>query len=109
MNIKVSRAEGAVLSWMVAMCEGANQASFKVHLKYGVPLPEYSTQWSQGGPIIEREGIDVVNAERLGYDYRWMAESGTARATGTTALIAAMRCYVAGKLGDEVDVPEELL
>ena len=28
---------------------------------------------------------------------------------GPTKLIAAMRCYVASKLGDEVDVPEELL
>jgi len=28
---------------------------------------------------------------------------------GDTPLIAAMRCYVASKLGDEVDVPEELL
>ncbi len=28
---------------------------------------------------------------------------------GPTPLIAAMRCYVASKLGDEVDIPEELL
>ena len=28
---------------------------------------------------------------------------------GPTALIAAMRCYVASKLGEDVDVPEELL
>jgi len=28
---------------------------------------------------------------------------------GPTPLIAAMRCFVASKLGDEVDVPEELL
>jgi hypothetical protein len=27
---------------------------------------------------------------------------------GPTPLIAAMRCYVASRLGDEVDVPEEL-
>lgn len=26
-----------------------------------------------------------------------------------TPLIAAMRCYVASKLGDDVDVPEELV
>ena len=26
-----------------------------------------------------------------------------------TFLIAAMRCYVASKLGDEVEIPEELL
>ena len=28
---------------------------------------------------------------------------------GPTPLIAAMRCYVASKLGDDVDIPEELL
>jgi hypothetical protein len=28
---------------------------------------------------------------------------------GPTPLIAAMRCYVASKLGDEVEVPDELL
>ena len=27
---------------------------------------------------------------------------------GKTKLIAAMRCYVASKLGDEVEIPEEL-
>jgi hypothetical protein len=27
---------------------------------------------------------------------------------GPTPLFAAMRCYVASKLGDEVDVPEDL-
>ena len=33
----------------------------------------------------------------------------TAALTGPTPLIAAMRCYVASKLGDEVNVPEDLL
>jgi hypothetical protein len=28
---------------------------------------------------------------------------------GPTPLIAAMRCYVASKMGDEVDVPDELV
>mgnify|MGYP006053894009 CR=1 FL=1 len=28
---------------------------------------------------------------------------------GTTPLIAAMRCFVASKLGEEVDIPQELL
>jgi hypothetical protein len=27
---------------------------------------------------------------------------------GPTPLIAAMRCYVASKLGDYIDIPEEL-
>ena len=48
--------------------------------------------------------------ERAAYD-RWMAwptRDQTKMVYGPTALIAAMRCYVASKLGEEVDVPEEL-
>ena len=33
----------------------------------------------------------------------------TADLIGPTPLIAAMRCFVASHLGDEVNVPEELL
>jgi hypothetical protein len=33
---------------------------------------------------------------------------GNVTMLGPTPLIAAMRCYVASKLGDEVDIPEEL-
>lgn len=66
--------------------------------------------WSQGGPIIEREGICLLdpcsNQNRNG---QWHANCGAWGADGETALIAAMRCFVASKLGDEVDVPQELL
>jgi hypothetical protein len=68
--------------------------------------------WSQGGPIIEREGINIERGNSSG---RWEAwtpaperRSGEAVAQGLTPLIAAMRCYVASKLGDEVEIPEEL-
>ena len=61
--------------------------------------------WSQGGPIIERE---IARLEDLG-DEGWEACGYGFTATGPTPLIAAMRCYVASKLGDEVDVPEELV
>ena len=39
---------------------------------------------------------------------RMWRDKGKYRAYGPTPLIAAMRRYVASKLGDEVDVPEEL-
>jgi hypothetical protein len=70
---------------------------------------EYSTDWAQGGPIIERE---IAKIERFS-DALWEATAFTNNAqdfvqTGSTPLIAAMRCYVASKLGDEVDVPKEL-
>tara|TARA_R110000868_G_scaffold5817_5_gene34060 strand:+ start:446 stop:793 length:348 start_codon:yes stop_codon:yes gene_type:complete len=74
-----------------------------------------STNWAHGGPIIEREKITAV-----AFGSRWEAfreesfatyldvNEGEADSYGPTPLIAAMRCYVASKLGDEVDVPEEL-
>jgi len=72
-----------------------------------------STDWSQGGPIIEREAHNLFkhnggtewccacNVPREGY-------VAIITADGPTPLIAAMRCYVASKLGDEVEIPEKL-
>lgn len=73
-----------------------------------------STSWAQGGPIIERESITLrVNACVAGHwaafiDFGSSNCNVRARQSGPTPLIAAMRCYVASKLGDEVDVPEEM-
>lgn len=70
------------------------------------------TQWEQGGPIIERERI-CLHAALPGGDfcayYREVIEDDERWFYGPTPLIAAMRCRVARKLGDEIDVPEELL
>jgi len=68
---------------------------------------EYSTDWAQGGPIIEQENMDL---QRLAYDRGWRAidYDQTVKAHGPTALIAAMRCYVASRLGEEIDLPEEM-
>ncbi len=70
-------------------------------------VKDYSTDWSQGGPIIEREIESLYEHTPLGC---WAAKSkqGDLR-YGSTPLIAALRCYVASKLGDEVEIPEELL
>ena len=67
-----------------------------------------STNWAQGGPLIERECIELVPS--LGGSL-WYAESIDRKARAEacpTPLIAAMRCLVASRLGDEVDIPEEL-
>ena len=111
--MKTAELTGAALDWAVAKCEKpewlGNQAEVYV-LKAGF---HPSTDWAQGGPIIESEWISVskpVNSltwvATMHYqnedtdDVMWMEE------TGTTPLIAAMRCYVASKLGDEVEIPE---
>ena len=70
-----------------------------------------SGDWMQGGPNIEREVITLIHPRWDGwtahkYDDRVEDESYTL--DGPTPLIAAMRCYVASKLGDEVEIPTEL-
>lgn len=76
---------------------------------------EPSTNWAQGGQLVEREKISVVWSHwqgcagigDIGEIYR--SDDGNHFAsTGPTSLIAAMRCYCCSKLGDIVDVPEEL-
>lgn len=76
-----------------------------------------STNWAQGGPIIERERIQITSTQ-LGAG-AWVASTPHAVErdgyrkycfnNGPTPLIAAMRCFVANKLGDEVEIPQELL
>lgn len=68
-----------------------------------------STDWSQGGPIIEREGIATRRWLETGWEAdKWNFKFDERHMNGPTPLIAVLRCYVASKLGDEVEVPEEL-
>jgi len=124
--MKTSELTDAALDWAVAKCAGVEvwyddlpQVLRKARGNEGEYAP--SDRWEQGGPIIEREGISVMLSFRDSY-----AEGANAKPSGwcarkyqygvlneplshgPTPLIAAMRCYVASKLGDEVDVPEEL-
>lgn len=117
---------GAALDWAVAKCEG-HKPVFTRHWvtpshpedprRVCVPAPSWvqpfepSTNWAQGGPIIERENISVGYQGHLGVpiDSLWYATNrGDACGFGQTPLIAAMRCFVASKLGPVVEVPEEL-
>ena len=96
--MKTSELRGSALDWAVALCECGDAWRHE-----DVDPHFYSTDWSQGGPIIEREGIDTYQSGV------WVAEiDGKHTTEGPTPLIAAMRCYVASKLGDEVEVPAEL-
>jgi hypothetical protein len=116
MPMKTSELTGAALDWAVAKCEGVLMR-WERSTHDEAPL-EYSpsTDWAQGGPIIVREGIGIwwathfVDGEGDEYGNHWYAEDkgGDHVQTGATPLIAAMRCYVASKLGDEVELPEEL-
>lgn len=107
--MKTSELTGAALDWAVCKAGGgANDIRTWRGGYYDFNMYHYSTQWSQGGPIIEREDICLTS-----WYERWDAcashgRTAARRISGPTPLIAAMRCYVASKMGDEVEVPEEL-
>jgi len=130
--MKTSELNGAALDWAVAkiIAIGEDQLS-ALHVKRGRPFLlvdggnpygparacNFSTDWSLVGPILEREGISVINT----HGTVWAATTYPAhqiyqghtdahfQGVGPTPLIAAMRCYVTVKLGDEVELPKELI
>ena len=162
-TVPTSQLQGAALDWAVAKCDGllpkiAATASYpdnkhyRIYTKnhydaYGNACPTTyspSTDWAQGGPIIERENITIIRADNTykvdssGYATlervpQWFAETsqwvGHSTCTsyegeyfdpafmidedgghyGTTPLLAAMRCYVASRIGQTVEVPDEML
>ena len=68
--------------------------------------PHYTTDWSQGGPIVDREKISIRQWANVPIVHAYMPD-GEWSSDDSSSLIAAMRCLVTSKLGDEVEVPEE--
>ena len=125
--MKTSDLTGAALDWAVARCEGKQVAKLSANGVYvevlavdcdallGRDFFSPSVSWAQGGPIMERikgliqkTWLDTSRPELQcechihNYEGDWIQ-------FGPAPLIAAMRCYVASKLGDEVDIPEEFI
>lgn len=103
-KIKTSELKGVALDWAVTKCEG-----FLCDYQYNSSLISYSTNWSQGGPIIERENLQLGTWQMHWFAYKANGPRVGQRWNGPTPLIAAMRCYVASKLGEEVEIPDGLL
>jgi hypothetical protein len=79
-------------------------AGFEVHASGDRWSP--SSNWSHGGPIIERELIDLYADGKGAWRSTHCSDQMiVAHQKGSAPLIAAMRAYVATKYGDEV--PEE--
>lgn len=133
MKISTSELTHRALDWAVAVAEGQSptyvyhpKGGSRIYINQGMRELGYdfnATDWAQGGPIIEREGIGfhrngkrTFANENMRYEANVIRNQDDAplcrvgfRGCGPTPLIAAMRCYVAQELGDEVDIPEELL
>lgn len=136
MKIKTTELIGPALDWAVAKCEGFKPHAGASLVIMGDYSP--STKWVQGMPVLDRAGICVRAIRKPGHalDGTYMAMEARRLGTGTspqwakvnwleakpgsdnpprtrwdgpTHLVAGLRCFVGITLGDEVDVPEELL
>lgn len=125
-EMKTAQLIGPALDWAVAKAEGHEPivTPFKNSIGNALYLAGWaqregirwqpSTDWGQGGPLIERlagfqlkiwlESSPGTKCEAAIHDYKgdWIV-------FGPTPLIAAMRCLVAAKLGDTVQIPSELI
>lgn len=98
LDAAVALAEGCCI---VAIIEGRAYVKYDESPKVaelGGPLLSYS-HWDMAGPIIARERIDLT-ARGDG----WFANCGQVQ-HGHTPTIAAMRAFVAAKLGKEIELP----
>jgi hypothetical protein len=110
--MKTAELTGAALDWAVTQIEYTDKHPISVWRNFRDEC-HYSTDWAQGGPIIEREKIDVFWQN---HQHAWVGSMSRGANKigfrhlqyGNTPLIAAMRCYVASKMGDEIEIPEEL-
>jgi len=112
--MKTSELIGAALDWAVikAIYPSADNGSF--WLSFAV-ANKHSKDWNLSGPILTRERI----SRTIDHSGLWIAYWTDGYTEGDegkkwiqcdrSELVAGLRCFVASKLGDEVDVPKELL
>lgn len=127
--MKISELISPALDWAVAKCEGRLSHDWTYSTQYGhtgVSVALYcsslakahaarfspSEDWFSGGPIIDREEITIDYRDNETQARKWSNEKNhfiVAYAGKKQGLLAAMRCFVASRLGEEIEIPEELL
>lgn len=126
-EVKTAELIGPALDWAVDWVvsgkpldvlqkkDGSGEWAYFHEGNWFAPGPrKYSTDWSWGGPLIERFGCDLTC---IAHDNCWEANCWDCDLPvpdihiheADTPLVAAMRAIVASRLGDAVSVPEELV
>jgi len=122
--VKFSDLSGACLDWAVAQCEARSEKEKEENFNLPCLVSHFkpSSDWSQGGPIIEREKLSFSAWLRPAWEelegpWIWACAPATGADLETTSrngygnvpLLAAMRSYVGSKMGDEIEIPDDLL
>lgn len=121
MKVKTARLTGRALDWAVESVVIARMRLAGEHVKqWWVDQKQsdpsnYSDDWLRSGPLLTEAHI----SRTIDHSGLWIAywtdgyTEGDAGKKWTqcdrSELVAGLRCYVAMTLGDEIDVPEELL
>lgn len=124
-EVKTSELIGPALDWAVAQALGGERKPYRFASNEDAPMDRAwvfptgyactrwapSTDWGQGGPLIEREQIELEWGGIDGKALWWKAshQDIAGGQLGLAPLIAACRAIVAAKLGDTVQVPDELI
>lgn len=117
MKIKVAEASGITLEWLVATAEGMTPLRrvlnrHGIQLKCGNTVCDFTTNPVKAWPIMDREKIDLIYHHTPGTVTAviWLFgdEPRAVAMADKQALVAAMRCYAASRLGEEVEVPDEM-
>jgi hypothetical protein len=121
-TIKVAEATNAQLDWLVELAKGTHwspngyfvfnsgEVVGGIYPFSAKPQHSYTTDWSKMGPIIDRDEITIDYRDNETQARKWLDDATyvEARAGKKQGLIAATRCYVISKLGNEVGVPDAL-
>lgn len=115
MEIETSKLEGAALDWAVSAATGGHDDGDQATMEIGLGRYSPSTNWSQGGPIIDKHITFIAETANDGCfadACMFGSEPLPIRewdGRGPTILTAAMRAIVAAELGEVVEVPDELV
>jgi hypothetical protein len=116
MKIKTSELRKTRLDWAVAHALKLNITKIAgvVYVNREIYMPH--AYWEQGGPLIEELEIEFnlfTDSTMDGPIRLWVATAkrgpSIAEESGTSHLEAGMRCAVSLLVGDEVEIPEELV
>lgn len=101
MKMKIENLTERALDYAVAICDGWNADYLNKNLD---AIPEYSTDWSECGPLIEQYFINIVERGD-----NWVADRlGFSLAKGVTVKEAICRAMIT-ELDGEIEIPDELL
>lgn len=121
MKINANDLDGLALDWAVTMAERPDELRYglddwREQRRSRVVSGEYDFRWhqswNQAGAVIDREQINLTtihDSPGLWGAFYDDGQDHTFPHHGETPLLAAMRCFVAQKLGQTIDVPDELL